>query len=115
MNEPWSHDPSYGEGGVVKDKNDHPVALTHICGFELGISNELANRIVLCVNACAGMSDDLLRFLSVQKIKNLKSDLDEAVRLMEKIYDGEYSHGNNPAMLLAIRDFLTKHKEESSS
>ena len=36
-------------------------------------------RAVLCVNACEGMSDDILRFLSVKKIKTLKSNLDDAI------------------------------------
>ena len=117
--------------GVV-DKNRFVVLKFHES------YGDFVNHAKDCVNACAGMSDKEVEIIQPELaiLKNnlqaeehigeelrtfcLKSDeeraslhikLDEAVGLLEAIYTGQYSHGNNPAMLLAIRDFLAKHKE----
>ena len=106
--EPWriDVDPDAFTGGVhICGDSDDPTNGAGICGLwdgqaELSPSEQKANamRIVACVNACAGMSDDDLETFSDG---SLKSWIDEAEETLEAVcnavedvdYSGRCEHG----------------------
>jgi len=91
---------------------------------------KISQRIVLCVNACAGMSDEEVEGihgviagcrdgwdLAMDDNKALKSDLDEAVVLLDRAYDWFemcssecLPHGN---LYDNMRDLLNRLEDKS--
>lgn len=100
--------------------------LNELCGYiQETYGKDIADRIHKCVLACMGMSDEEVEKIPVirkqictdsciaDEVKALKSQLDEAVGLLEKIPNG----WDNPDFWITerevndVRAFLAKHKD----
>ncbi len=73
--EPWAKDPLYG---FVIDKNGEPVDLF----IENEIGNNNMDRLVACVNACAGMGTEFLENVTPHQTKVLIGFASENERLV---------------------------------
>lgn len=101
----------------------------------LHVSDEEMNHIVLCVNACAGMSDEEVdRYgewmqkarkegtqTHLQYMDTLKSQLDEAVRLLKRSYPWMAevlqlgrTGANDKFVPGDVFAFISKHKDSKS-
>ena len=100
-------------------------------GYQMA-SREDKARAVLCVNACAGMSDEEVEKIKIKvaqamagkiAVQDLKADLDEAMKTIIRLSSGEgfKAIGHFPddmwgdeikARIDFARAFLAKHKED---